>query len=100
MPEDTVFRTKGQPAQLMLGRTLEPGVLFAWFTGHEVYGSDRNLRCWLEQESVPHVLAIKHDEKLWALTDKGPLQVRADRLESGVDEDNWVRCSRSTVSHW
>ena len=66
---------------------------FAWFTGDEVYGSDRNLRLWLEQEGVPHVLAIKRNEKLWALTERGPLQVRADRLAEQVDEGDWVRCS-------
>ena len=64
----------------MPGRVLEAGVPFAWFTGDEVYGSDRNLRLWLEGEEFPHLIAIKSDEKLWSLTDKGPLQVRADRL--------------------
>ena len=39
------------------------------------------------------MMAIKSNEKLWALTDKGPLQVRADRLASGVAESAWVRCS-------
>ena len=42
---------------------------------------------------MPHVLAIKRSEMLWAWTDKGPLQVRDDRLVSQVDEANWVRCS-------
>ena len=42
---------------------------------------------------MPHVLAIKRSEKLWALTEKGPLQVRADRLASGVAETAWVRLS-------
>ena len=93
VPEDTVFRTKGQLAQLMLGRALESGVPFAWFTGDEVYGSDRNLRLWLEREEIPHVLAIKRNEKLWALTEKGPRQVRADRLMAQVDEAEWVRCN-------
>ena len=59
----------------------------------EVYGSDRNLRLWLERAEIPHVMAIKRNEKLWALTDKGPLQVRADRLASGVAESGWTRCS-------
>ena len=80
------FRTKPQLAQFMLGRTLESGVPFAWFN-HEVYGSDRNLRLWLEREEIAHVMAIKSNEKLWALTDRGPLQVRADRLAAGVDCD-------------
>ena len=39
----------------MLGRALESGVPFAWFTGDEVYGSDSNLRLWLEREEIPYV---------------------------------------------
>ena len=93
VPESVGFRTKGQLARQMLQRAVESELPFAWFTGDEVYGSDRNLRLWLEQEGVPHVLAIKRNEKLWALTDKGPLQVRADRLASQVDEADWIRCS-------
>ena len=89
------MRTKGQLAQRMLERAVESEVPFAWFTGDEVYGSDRNLRLWLwlEREEVPHVLAIKRNEKLWALTDKGPRQMRADRLMAQVDAADWVRCS-------
>ena len=98
VPEDAVFRTKPQLAQLMLQRALEADVPFAWFTGDEVYGSDRKLRLWLEREEIPHVMAIKSNEKLWALTDKGPLQVRADRLASGVLESAWVRCSAGNGS--
>lgn len=93
VPEDAVFRTKPQLAQLMLRRALEAGTPFDWFTGDEVYGSDRNLRLWLEREEIPHVMAVKSNEKLWAWTDKGPLQVRADKLASGVAEFGWVRCS-------
>ena len=93
VPEDAVFRTKPQLAQVMLARALEAGIPFAWFTGDEVYGSDRKLRLWLEREEIPHVMAVKKSEKLWALTGKGPLQVRADRLASGVAESGWVRCS-------
>ena len=93
VPEDAVFRTKPQLAQLMLERALESGVPFSWFTGDEVYGSGRKLRLWLEREGIPHVMAIKSNEKLWAWTDQGPLQVRADRLVSWVEESAWVRCS-------
>ena len=39
------------------------------------------------------MLAIKRSERLWALTDKGPRQVRADRLACGVEEPGWTRCS-------
>ena len=72
VPEDAVFRTKPQLAQLMLERALESGVPFSWFTGDEVYGSGRKLRLWLEREGIPHVMGIKSNEKLWAWTDQGP----------------------------
>ena len=39
------------------------------------------------------MLAIKRNEKLWAMTDKGPRQVRADRLASQFEESAWVRLS-------
>ena len=95
VPEDVAFRTKPQLAQLMLEQAADSGVPFSWFTGDEVYGSGRKLWLWLwlEREGIPHVMAIKSNEKLWAWTDKGPLQVSADRLVSGVEESAWVRCS-------
>ena len=93
VPEEVAFRTKPQLARLMLERAVEAGVPFRWVTGDEVYGSDRNLRRWLEREGIPHVVAIKRNEKLWALTDKGPRQVRADQLASGVEESHWMRLS-------
>ena len=93
VPEGVVFRTKPQLAQGMLERAVESGVPFGWVTGDEVYGNDRNLRLWLEHQGIPHVLAIRSNEKLWAWTDKGPLQVRADRLASQVGATDWTRCS-------
>ena len=97
VPDSAGFRTKPQLAQFMLGRQLESGVPFAWFTpgllGTRSTAADRNLRGWLEREEIAHVMAIKRNEKLWALTDQGPPQVRADRLAEQVDETGWVRCS-------
>ena len=93
VPESVGFRTKPQLAQLMLERALASGVPFGWVAGAEVYGNDRDLRRWLEREGIPQVLAIRSNEKLWALTDQGPRQVRADRLTSQVDELGWTRCS-------
>ena len=93
VPESVGFRTKPQLAQLMLKRALESGVPFGWVAGDEVYGNDRNLRRWLERRDVPHVLAVRSNEKLWAETDKGWRQVRADRLAPRVEEPGWVRRS-------
>ena len=74
VPEKAAFRTKPQLARGMLERAVESGIPLGWATGDEVYGSDRNLRLWLERRDIPHVLAIKSNEKLWAWTDKGPRQ--------------------------
>ena len=93
MPESVGFQTKPQLVLRMLERAVESGVPFGWVAGDEVYGSDRNLRLWLEREGIPHVLAIKRNEKLWAVTEKGPRQVRADGLASQVEKSHWVRCS-------
>ena len=93
MPEKVAFRTKPQPARRMLERALESGVPFGWVTGDEVYGNDRRLRLWLEWRDVPHLLAVRSNEKLWAETDRGWRQVRADRLAPGVEEPGWVRRS-------
>ena len=93
MPEEIDFRTKPQLARVMVERAVEGGVPLGWVAGDTVYGSDRKLRQWLEQQEIPHVLAVKRNEKLWALTDKGSRQVRADRLAPGVEESGWVRLS-------
>ena len=50
---------------------MESGVPFAWFTGDEVYGSDRKLRLCLERKEIPHDLAVKTNERLWAWREKG-----------------------------
>ena len=49
-PRNVAFRTKPQLAWGMLERALESGVHFGWVAGDKVYGSDRNLRLWLERE--------------------------------------------------
>lgn len=89
VPEEVCFQTKPQLAKAMLQRALAAGVPFAWVAGDEVYGSDRRLRVWLEQQEVAHVLAVKSNEPLWA----GPRQVRAARLVDQVPPEEWVRLS-------
>ena len=91
--EGVRFQTKPQLAQKMVKRAAEGGVPFRWFAGDTVYGNDRRLRRWLEEQDIPHVLAIKSNEKLWAWTEGGPGQVRADRLASQVAESDWARLS-------
>ncbi len=92
-PEGVRFQTKPQLARKMVERAAEGGIPFRWFAGDTVYGSDRRLRRWLEEREISHVLAIKSNEKLWAWTEEGYSQARADRLASQVEEADWVRLS-------
>ena len=65
IPEDVVFATKPQLAQQMLERLVARDVQPAWVTGDEVYGGDRALRRWLEEQHQPFVLAVRSTEAVW-----------------------------------
>lgn len=60
-------------------------------TGDEVYGRDRRLRVWLEQQGRPFVLAVATNEPLWAPTDRGPQQVAAAAIVAAVPAAGWAR---------
>jgi SRSO17 transposase len=93
VPAAVPFRTKPQLAQRMLARALDAGVPASWVTGDEVYGGDRRLRQWLEERQVPHVLAVKRSEPLWAMTERGPAQVPAELLAVAIPAADWQRRS-------
>ena len=52
--EGVRFQTKPQLAQKMVKRAAEGGVPFRWFAGDTVYGNDRRLRRWLEEQDMGH----------------------------------------------
>jgi SRSO17 transposase len=92
-PQGVPFRTKPQLAQRMLARALEAGVAARWVSGDEIYASERRLRLWLEQQELPHVLALRSNEPLWAATERGPAQVAPSRLAEQVPAAGWQRLS-------
>lgn len=53
VPEAVTFATKPEFACRMLERALVAGVPAAWVTGDSIYGGDRRLRVWLEQQESP-----------------------------------------------
>jgi len=93
VPEDATFRTKPALARAMLERAFAAGVPAAWVTGDEVYGRDRRLRLWLEEQEQPFVLAVATNEPLWAQTDRGPQQVGAASIAAALPSERWVRLS-------
>ena len=93
VPEGVSFHTKGQLARVMIARVLAAEAPFGWVAGDTVYGNDRRLRQWLEEQQVPYVLAVKSNEPLWADMEGGSTQVAARRLAQGIPADRWERLS-------
>jgi SRSO17 transposase len=65
VPESLEFATKPQLARQMIERAVAAKMPFAWITGDEVYGDDRHLRVWLEQEDLHFVLAVASNQHVW-----------------------------------
>ena len=93
VPEGVAFRTKGQLARVMIARALAADMPFGWVAGDTVYGNDRRLRRWLEEEGVSYVLAVKNNEPLWADAEGGLAPVAARRLAHSIPDDQWQRLS-------
>jgi SRSO17 transposase len=93
VPEEVAFATKPQLAKRMLSRARQAGVPAAWVTGDSVYGGDRRLRMWLEEQEQPFVLEVACNEPLWVANERGPTQVRADQLARKVAPEHWERLS-------
>ncbi len=89
IPDEVSFATKPALGRRMLERAVAAGVPFRWVTGDTVYGSDRNLRLWLEEQGHWFVLGVKEDEPLW----QGFAQVRAKALLAQVPPEAWQRLS-------
>src|SRR5829696_7220433 len=64
VPEEVTFATKGELARKMLERAFDASVPAAWVTGGETYGTDRELRRWLEARGRFYVLAERRSGKL------------------------------------
>src|SRR5215213_3847817 len=95
VPEQVVFRTKPQLAQLMLERALDSGVPAGWVTADEVYGGSPALRESLQEPHLPYVLAVKCTELLQAPGPDSPGAARtsAEQLAAGVPAEQWIACS-------
>jgi SRSO17 transposase len=88
--EDIGFATKPELARDMLARAFEAGVPCAWVVGDTIYGGDRRLRRFLEEQEQPFVLAVPSNELLWY---SGPTYLAAEEIAARVAPDAWQRLS-------
>ena len=61
-PETVGFATKPQLARKMIARAIAARVPFGWITGDAVYGNNRQLRVWIAQQKLHHVLAVASNQ--------------------------------------
>jgi SRSO17 transposase len=89
VPTTIQFATKPELARQMLERAFAADVPCAWVTGDSIYGGDRRLRLWLEEQHRWFVLGIAKDEPLWCSFE----QKRADAWATTLPDDAWQRLS-------
>lgn len=90
IPKQTKFATKPELARQMIQTAIEEQVLFSWVTGDSIYGGDRRLRRWLEEQEVSFVLAVPKNEPLWYA---GFKQWPASEIAQQVEPQDWPRLS-------
>jgi SRSO17 transposase len=90
IPKQTKFTTKPELARQMIQKAIEEKVPFKWVTGDSIYGGDRKLRRWLEEQEVSFVLAVPKNEALWY---EGFKQLPASEIAQQVAPKDWQRLS-------
>jgi SRSO17 transposase len=90
IPDAIGFATKPELARTMLKRVFEAEVPRAWVVGDTIYGGDRRLRRFLEEEQQAFVLAVPSNEPLWY---GGPTYLAAEEIATRVAPVAWQRLS-------
>jgi SRSO17 transposase len=90
IPASIEFHTKPQLAQQMIERAVNAQVPFAWIAGDEVYGDNRSLRVWLEQQDLHFVLAVASNQYVWT---ERMRQETVEALGNTVTAQDWQTLS-------
>jgi SRSO17 transposase len=89
IPAEIGFATKPVLARQMIQRAVANHLPFKWVTGDSIYGGDRNLRRWLEENHYYFVLAVSKAEAVWSEFQQQRVDERAAELPSQA----WHRLS-------
>src|SRR5437868_5221962 len=100
IPESVRFQTKPELARRMLARLWDAQVPIAWVVADTVYGSNLDLRTWLEDHGYPYVLAVACNEPVGIVTPDGVRRrVEAAQVETFLlAAQDWQRLSMSEGS--
>lgn len=89
IPSSRTLQTKPALAKQMLERAVAAQVPIRWVTGDSIYGDDRRLRLWLEEQDHAYVLAVSGKDYVWI----GWRQHQVKTLLATLPEEGWKRLS-------
>jgi SRSO17 transposase len=89
VPEKHPFATKPQLARQLLTRAFDARMPVAWVTGDSVYGNDRRLRVWLEEQDHAYVMAVSGQEYVW----RAGRQHQVKSILTALVTEGWSRLS-------
>lgn len=96
IPETVRFQTKPELARQMIARIHQAGGAFNWVVADSVYGSNFDLRTWLETQGIYYVLAVHCDEPVAFQALQGRRREEAALVETFLPERLiWHRLSMS-----
>ncbi|HJT56514.1 MAG TPA: IS701 family transposase [Ktedonobacteraceae bacterium] len=96
IPEEVRFQTKPELARSMVERLLQASVSLEWVVADCVYGSNLDLRTFLQAHELAYVLAVPKSEPVEFLAATGRRREEAALVESFLNEPpTWQRLSMS-----
>jgi SRSO17 transposase len=94
IPQTVRFQTKCELARLMIERVCATHLPLAWVVADTVYGSNADLRDWLQAQQYRYVLAVACDEAIGIQTTDGRKRVTVAKAEALlVRAQDWQRVS-------
>jgi SRSO17 transposase len=90
IPGDLEFATRPQQVAVMIARTQDAGVPFAWFVADEEFGQNPGLRAFLEEREIAYVMAIP---KNTGLTGPDGRKQTIEQAAQQVRPHDWQRRS-------
>jgi len=93
IPDEVSFQTKPELAKRMLERIEKAQIPVAWVVADSVYGSNVDLRTWLEAHHYPYALAVACNEPVGFQTPLGRRREEAAFVEEFVPQLEWQRLS-------
>ena len=96
IPESVGFQTKCEQARKMIARVRQAQIPIRWVVADTVYGSNLDLRTWLETCGYSYVLAVACDEPIGIQTPRGRRRVQVAEVEAlCLQQQDWQRLSMS-----